>query len=133
MFKLFTDGGARGNPGPAGAGALIIDSNNNVKDQLKSYLGNKTNNEAEYMALLLGLTLAVKNNIKDLECNMDSELLVKQLNGEYKVKNENLKKLYLKVKDIEKRFTSISYKHIPRKENASADALVNQILDESTS
>lgn len=133
QYKLFTDGGARGNPGPAGAGAVIFDSENNVVKDICRYLGEKTNNEAEYTGLLMGLKLAQTLKIDEIACFLDSELVVKQLNGEYKVKNARLKEFFDRVKAEEKSFKKITYAHVPRKENAHADALVNKAVDERIS
>lgn len=132
IYSLFTDGGARGNPGPAGVGAVIFDSERNEVAQYLNYIGEKTNNEAEYMALALGLQLAINNKITKLNCYLDSELIVKQLNGEYKVKQPHLQELNSKVKDLAKRFDNITYNHVPRKENSFADGLVNQAIDAAT-
>ena len=129
MYKLFTDGGARGNPGPAAIGAFIF----NDKDELSyfdgSYLGKATNNEAEYKAIILGLELANKEGIKEINCFLDSELVVKQLNGEYKVKQEHLQKLKEQVQDLVFLFEKIEIHHVPREQNKHADRMVNVILD----
>jgi ribonuclease HI len=129
MMFLNTDGGARGNPGPGALGAVIFDSLGKTVFETGVYLGTCTNNEAEYQALLTGLQAALEKNFLEITCRLDSELVVKQLKGEYKVKNERLTIFYKKVKELEKKFKSISYKHIPRTQNKEADALVNQVLD----
>lgn len=133
LYKLFTDGGARGNPGPAGAGVVLKDEEGNVVVSLGKYLNRCTNNEAEYSALLLGLETALENQVESVECYLDSELVVKQLNGEYKVKNARLSPLYNKAKVMEKQFDSINYIHVKRDKNAEADFLVNQAIDDATS
>ena len=129
-FSLNTDGGARGNPGPSAIGGVIKDHNGKVLHQFKEYIGISTNNFAEYSALIKGLSLALENNIKVLDCYLDSELVVKQINGLYRVKDENLKLLYTKVKDLIFGFNSVSFLHVKRSENSAADKLVNQALDE---
>jgi ribonuclease HI len=130
-YKMYTDGGARGNPGPAGAGVVLLDSTGAVVSTYCKYLGSRTNNEAEYGALLLGMSLARKNNVSKLLCYLDSELVVKQLNGQYKVKNERLLNLHTKVISLSQEFSEITFTHIPRSENSDADLLVNKVLDET--
>jgi ribonuclease HI len=129
-YKLFTDGGARGNPGPGAIGAVIKDAETKRVATLGKYLGTCTNNEAEYAGLIEGMRLALEKDIRELECFLDSELVVKQLNGIYKVKNNKLAEFFATVKELEKQFSAISYRHIPREKNSEADALVNQTLDE---
>jgi len=131
MDKLFlnTDGGARGNPGPAGIGAVFTDEGGQVVAEFKEYIGETTNNDAEYRALILGLTKAKDFNFKELECRLDSELVVKQLNGEYKVKGDHLKEHYNKIKELTF-FAPVSFRHVPREQNKRADALVNRAIDE---
>jgi len=126
---LNTDGGARGNPGPGAAGAVLKDDAGNVIKEVGKYLGVSTNNEAEYQALILGLTLATELKVRELVCKLDSELVVNQLNGFYKVKNEKLGVLFKTVKNLQKNFSSIKFVHIPRTQNKEADALVNATLD----
>jgi len=126
---LNTDGGARGNPGPGAAGAVLKDDAGNVIKEVGKYLGVSTNNEAEYQALILGLTLATELKVHELICKLDSELVVNQLNGFYKVKNEKLGVLFKTVKNLQKNFSSIKFVHIPRTQNKEADALVNATLD----
>ena len=126
---LYTDGGARGNPGPAAAGAVIKDENSKIIEMKGKYLGVSTNNVAEYSALILGLEIAKTHNITELDCFLDSELIVNQLKGMYKVKNEGLKELFAKVKLLESSFDKITYAHIKRDLNKDADAVVNKVLD----
>ncbi len=128
---IYTDGGARGNPGPAGAGFVIIDGDKKIAEVGK-YLGdNLTNNWAEYEALALALQEAKKRglNTREVEVRMDSELVVKQMRREYKVKDAGLKVQYLKVSNLLSDFSSISFVHVRREENKEADALVNEALD----
>ncbi|MDD5731991.1 MAG: ribonuclease HI family protein [Patescibacteria group bacterium] len=126
-YYLFTDGGARGNPGSAAVG-IVLKKGDDVVLQRAKYLGEATNNQAEYQALILGLTEALEHT-KELKCFLDSELVVKQLNGEYRVKDEKLKPLFEKVRGLEESFEKISFHHISREKNKLADLLLNQELD----
>ncbi len=127
--KLFTDGGSRGNPGPSATGVIILDMEDNVVKKSSQYLGETTNNQAEYQALKEGVTLAASMGIDELEVYMDSELIVKQINGLYKIKNPDLKPLYEDIKSKSKSFSKITFTHVPRAMNKLADALVNETLD----
>jgi ribonuclease HI len=132
MIYLNTDGGARGNPGPAGIGAVVRNSSEEITKALGKYIGIGTNNEAEYQALILGLSYLV-NELKPTEeitCRLDSELVVKQLRGEYKVKNDRLLELHNMVKELAKRLTKVNYVHVRREQNKEADLIVNRVLDE---
>lgn len=126
---LFTDGGSRGNPGPAAAGAIIKDKTGEVLFEKGQFLGQATNNEAEYRALLLGLKASADLKPDQLVVLLDSELVYYQLRGDYRVKNPILAKLWQEAKKIEKNFPKVIYKHIPREKNTHADALVNEALD----
>jgi len=128
--RLFTDGAARGNPGPAGAGAVIISPDGHIVAKVGKFLGEETNNVAEYMGLILGLRRAKAMGIKELDVLADSELMVKQLNGDYAVKAEHLKPLHDEAKALLKAFEAIEVRHIPREENAQADAMSNRAIDE---
>jgi ribonuclease HI len=128
--RLFTDGAARGNPGPAGAGAVIISPEGHVVAKVGKFLGDETNNVAEYMGLIIGLKRAKAMGIKELDVLADSELMVKQLNGDYAVKAEHLKPLHDEAKALFKAFSEIEIRHIPREENAQADAMSNRAIDE---
>ncbi len=130
-YKLFTDGGARGNPGPAGVGAVLLCSENEIGNVSK-YIGVATNNQAEYRALLEGLSLAHKHKINSISCFLDSELIVRQINGEYKVKDVGLKPLYEEVCNHIRIFDNITFSHVPRARNARADELVNKAIDAET-
>lgn len=125
---LFSDGGARGNPGPAGSGAVLYDEKKMV-DLGGKFFPDATNNFAEYNGLLIGLKMAIKKGFTELTCYLDSELIVKQLNGQYKVSNADLKKLKSKVDDLRESFEIITFEHVPREKNAIADKIVNLILD----
>lgn len=128
--RLFTDGAARGNPGPAGAGAVIVSPEGHIVAKVGKFLGDETNNVAEYMGLIIGLKRAKAMGIKELDVLADSELMVRQLNGEYAVKAEHLKPLHEEAKGLLKAFTAIEIRHIPREENAQADAMSNRAIDE---
>ncbi len=132
MAKLYTDGGARGNPGVAGCSAILFSDDGQLMSFTGEFYPYATNNFAEYSALLIGLKMAIKNNIKQLNCFLDSELVVKQLTGEYKVKDENIKTLHSKVKKYIEEFNTIDFNYIPREQNKHADRLVNLILDIKT-
>jgi len=129
IANLYTDGGARGNPGPSAIGIVLKDIDKKDIDTLGVYLGTATNNFAEYTALITGIKLAKEKNITELNCFLDSELVVKQLNGLYKVREETLKELCNQVKELGKTFTSITFTHIRREFNKEADAIVNKVLD----
>ena len=125
---LFTDGGARGNPGPAGIG-FVLSQIGSAPFEYGEYIGTATNNQAEYRALLACLTKAKKQGIQELQCFLDSELVVKQVRGEYRVKNEDLKILLGEIKKILPTFSRVTFEHVPRSKNAHADKLVNVALD----
>ncbi len=129
---LHGDGGSRGNPGPSGSGAVLFDEDGNMMGEAMRFLGVQTNNYAEYTAIIIGLEMALEYNVTDLIVRLDSELAVKQLNGEYRVKNEALARLFLQVKDLTHKFDSIKFEHVRRERNKEADALVNKVIDEAT-
>ncbi|MDP2690821.1 MAG: reverse transcriptase-like protein [Candidatus Gracilibacteria bacterium] len=128
-FLVFSDGGARGNPGPSGCGAVISDPKGQVLEKISTYIGEGTNNQAEYHALLLGLDAVSKKNPEKITCYLDSELIVKQVNGQYKVRNIALKEYYDQVKLFQKKFPNTSFHHIPRSKNKLADKLANDAMD----
>jgi ribonuclease HI len=128
--RLYTDGAARGNPGPAGAGAVIISPDGHIVARIGKFLGDSTNNVAEYMGLILGLKRAKAMGIKELDVFSDSELLVRQLAGDYAVKADHLKPLHDEAKALLGAFSAIHVRHIPREENAQADAMSNRAIDE---
>lgn len=138
---ISTDGGARGNPGPAGVGVVISDEQGKIISQHKQYIGEATNNVAEYKALILALVETEKGlrakglGLSEvvLEVRMDSELIVRQMQGKYKIKEPTLKLLASEVVKLLKNFKEVNFKHIPREENKLADKLVNQVLDEQLS
>ncbi|MDI3496005.1 MAG: ribonuclease [Patescibacteria group bacterium] len=127
--KIFSDGGARGNPGPAGIGAIIYDVKGAVLAEISEYLGETTNNQAEYRALIAALNKAKSLKLKVVDCYLDSELVVKQLNREYKVKNKELAPLFLEVYNISLSFKKITFNHIRREQNKDADRLANEAMD----
>ena len=130
---LFADGGSRGNPGPAASGAVLVDPNGEPLEEAASYLGVATNNVAEWTALLLGLEAAAKRGIRRLAVRMDSELVVKQVRGEYRVKHADLQPLHRRALSLLRGFEYVEVRHVPRKENKLADALVNRVLDAAAS
>lgn len=128
--RLFTDGAARGNPGPAGAGAVIVSPAGHIMAKIGKFLGESTNNVAEYTGLILGLRRAKAMGIKELDVFSDSELLVKQLAGDYAVKAEHLRPLHEEAQALLKAFPEVRVAHIPREENAAADEMSNRAIDE---
>lgn len=129
MYKLFTDGGSRGNPGNSSVAFFIFNESNGLVDFGSKFLGIATNNYAEYTALINGLSHAKKLGLESISCFLDSELVVKQLNGDYKISSSEIKSLAQKVIDLKKEFKTITFTHVPRSENKFADKLVNLILD----
>lgn len=131
MNKLIinTDGGARGNPGPAGIGVVICDEKKRLLSQHNEYIGEATNNVAEYKALILALKKALGLGAKELLIKMDSELVVRQMQGRYKIKEPTLKVLAAEALKIIKHFTQVTFQHIPREQNKAADKLVNEAID----
>ncbi|TFG91268.1 MAG: ribonuclease HI family protein [Syntrophobacterales bacterium] len=128
--QLYTDGACRGNPGSGGAGAVLFDENGDILTTAKKFLGTCTNNEAEYAALILGLEKALSDGHKTIQVFLDSELLVRQINGIYRVKNDRLKTLMQEVQRHLALFDGYTVKHVPRSENAVADRLANEAIDD---
>jgi ribonuclease HI len=127
----YTDGASRGNPGNAGIGVIFMDEKGDVIKEISEYIGQATNNIAEYTALLTALEEAVEMNIKLIEIISDSELMVKQMNGEYQVKNEGIKPLYKRACELLEEFEKYSIRHVRREENKRADKLANLGIDEA--
>ena len=127
---LFADGGSRGNPGHAASAAVLVAHDGGVLREIGRYLGVATNNVAEWTALLDGLSAAKELGIERLAVRLDSELVVRQLSGQYRVKHENLRPLYARAKALLSQFEDVDVRHVRRNENKLADALVNRILDE---
>jgi ribonuclease HI len=126
---IYTDGGARGNPGPAASAFVIYDDKKELIEKGGKYLGKTTNNQAEYRAIILALGRAKDLGAKEIEFFLDSELAVKQLNREYKVRDPDLAPLFLKIWNLSIGFKKITYTHVSRERNKEADATVNEILD----
>ncbi|KKU31660.1 MAG: Bifunctional RNase H/acid phosphatase [candidate division WWE3 bacterium GW2011_GWA1_46_21] len=126
---LNTDGGARGNPGPGAAGVVLRNDTGDVVKQVGLYLGVCTNNEAEYKALALGLQTALGIGVKTLVCRLDSELVVNQVIGRYKIKQAHLKLLNDAIKKLAAQFEAVSFEYVPRAQNNLADKIVNEVLD----
>ena len=129
---IYSDGASRGNPGEGGAGIVFEDGNGKEVTTIQRYLGLVTNNVAEYQALIIALEAAKDFHAKRLRIYLDSELIVKQINGEYKVKNSNLQPLYNLVKSALSKFDIFEISHIPREKNKRADSLANAAIDEHT-
>lgn len=130
---LFADGGSRGNPGPAASGAVLVGPDGEIVDNVGLFLGRATNNVAEWTALCIGLERAAERGIRRLAVRLDSELVVKQMRGEYRVKHENLQPLYRRARALLAKFEHIDIAHVRRKDNALADRLVNEVLDDQAS
>lgn len=126
---LKSDGGARGNPGPAGAGFVLLGDDGVIDYSGGRYLGETTNNIAEYEALLWGLEVAYSTGVRRITVCADSELVVKQINGEYRVRHANLKPLHQRARTLLAKFDSFRVIHIPRAQNKDADSLVNEAID----
>ena len=134
-FTIHADGGARGNPGPSGAGAVIRDELGNIVGTVSKFLGHQTNNFAEYEAVIgafeILLTLVPEEKRKETSVivKMDSMLVVKQMQGEWKVKHPNMKPQHARLRALEVRFRDVSFRHVYREENKDADALANEAMD----
>lgn len=132
VIKIFTDGGSRGNPGPSASGFVIYDADDRTIVRSASYIGVTTNNQAEYISIRNALQYACKLSPKEVHAFMDSQLVINQLNGIYKVKNQDLWPIYKAVKDLSAKLPKITFSHVPRENNKVADALVNESLDKSS-
>ena len=129
---IYTDGGARGNPGPAGAGVVIYEEKGDggeLAEEFGKYIGEATNNVAEYTALLLAIQRAREMGATSIDFMMDSELVVKQMRREYKVKDAGLAALFVKVWNEMPNFKKVTFTHIPREKNKRADKMVNEAID----
>jgi ribonuclease HI len=126
---IHTDGGARGNPGPSGIGAVV--NINGTENLYKEYIGTATNNQAEYKAVILGLEKALALGVTDVDFYLDSELVQRQLIGQYKVKNQDLAPLFVKVWNLKQQFKQVKFHHVLREQNKKADLLVNEAIDEA--
>ena len=134
QLMIFSDGGARGHPGPSAIAFLILSENWQLLQISTSYIGLQTNNQAEYEALIAALELAITLNAEDVTCHLDSELVTKQLTGEYTVKNAELRQKWKKVQELKKHFKHVTFINVPRTNSQiqQADKLVNRTLDEKT-
>jgi ribonuclease HI len=132
--RMYADGGSRGNPGPSAGAAVLfeIKDNDDTGDRVGEaaiFLGTATNNQAEYTGIIAGLQKAYELGYNEVEARLDSELAVRQLNGQYKVKNPELAKLFLQIYNLKQHFRKVTFTHVRREYNVAADALVNQTLD----
>jgi len=129
VITAYFDGGARGNPGPAGWGVYIVDDKGEVQAELSGSLGTATNNVAEYHGLIAALQWAADRDLKQIAIKGDSQLLIEQMRGNYKVKNEGLKPLYLKARLLVMQIGDVSFEHVRREQNKDADRLSNVGMD----
>jgi len=131
-INIFSDGASRGNPGPSSIAFIILNVDGNVLEKCSEFIGTGTNNQAEYEALSRALEVALEFTSKDVVCHLDSELVVKQLNGEYEVHNHVLREMQLKVNRIKRRFRNVSFEHVPRTNVyiQQVDEMANKILDD---
>jgi len=128
-MTIYTDGGARNNPGPAGIGAVLLDGERNVKAEVSEYIGEATNNQAEYRAVIAALEKAAELGAEELDFYLDSELVVKQLNREYRVKDKEMANLFLRIHNLTTGFKKVKFTHVRREFNKEADRLVNLAID----
>jgi len=128
-LQIYTDGGSRGNPGPAACGIIILDEQEKLVKLNAKYLGKMTNNQAEYEGVITALRMTAVMNVDDIDFFLDSDLMVKQLNGEYKVKSQNIKPLKFTIDKLLKQFQKVTFSHVRREYNKAADKLVNIVLD----
>lgn len=127
-LKIYTDGGARGNPGPAGVGIVFCDGKGKIIKEISKYIGRGTNNQAEYQAIILALEEVKKIKASRIEFFSDSELIVNQLNRKYKIKNKELGLLFVKVWNLIQSFEKVRFYYIPRNKNKKADNLVQRAI-----
>ena len=132
-FRTYSDGGARGNPGPAAIGVVLCDDKDQVIEETSRSIGETTNNVAEYNAMLLALELAQKHNVQEVVCYADSELIIFQLTGVYRIKDSRMKVLSDKVREAVKNFKRVEFRQVPREHPmiSRADKLLNQTLNRS--
>ncbi len=128
-IEIYVDGGSRGNPGPSGVGVVILDSSGKRLKEISRYIGEATNNIAEYNALLYGLEEALMMRTDEIVVNLDSELVAKQLTGDYRVKDPGLKPLFERAMNMLKSFKDFEIRHIKREKNKEADKLVNRAIN----
>jgi len=130
-WVVYADGASRGNPGPSAIGVVIFDDKDRECHRISEAIGQATNNEAEYRAAIAGVEAALALGARHVELRMDSELVVRQLDSRYRVRNPRLKRLFARMKDLRWRFASFRAIALPRQDNALADKLANQALDRS--
>ncbi len=128
---MHADGGARGNPGPAGIGVVLTDESGQVIGEIAQGIGRATNNVAEYKALIAGLELALERGVREIEIYMDTELVVSQVKGEWKIKKDTLRPLAVRARSLMNKFDKVSLAHVRRESNADADKLANQGMDQA--
>ena len=128
-IEIYVDGGSRGNPGPSGVGVVILDANGKRLKEVSKYIGEATNNIAEYNALLYGLEEALMLRVDEIVVNLDSELVAKQLTGDYRVKDSILKPLFERAMNMLNSFKGFEIRHIEREKNKEADKLVNRAIN----
>ena len=133
-LKIYSDGASRGNPGSSSIAFMILAEDGEILKRYSEYVGIRTNNQAEYEALIYALKFASELTNQEVVCYLDSELVVKHLNGEYRVRNQNLKELWLKVEELKQKFHKTSFIHVPRTERhiEEVDSLANQTLNKAT-
>jgi ribonuclease HI len=129
-WTVFSDGGARGNPGPAAGAAVLLDPAGNLRESRGKYLGHNTNNIAEYEGLILGLEMALKAGASHVHAYTDSQLVARQVEGIYRARRPELQALLSRVQLLRGRFAVVTFAHVPRRENFHADRVVNETLDQ---
>ncbi len=132
MYKkliVYTDGGARGNPGPAAVGVVVCDESGRLIRKYSKFIGRATNNQAEYQAIIFALERIKQLKAKLLDFYLDSEFIVQQLNRKFKIRDKDLASLFVKIWNLSQGFKKINFSYIPREKNKEADRLVNQVLD----
>lgn len=132
MFKVFTDGGSRGNPGKAACAFVVYDDAGNLREKRGKYLGIATNNEAEYQGVIEAISyLRTLSDLSDLKANffLDSQLVVNQLNGLWKIKEPRMRDLLLRIRELQQGIRNLTFTYVPREQNTVADALLNETLD----
>ncbi|MFC1644175.1 ribonuclease HI family protein [Candidatus Omnitrophota bacterium] len=128
-LRIFTDGGSRGNPGPAAVGVVLFDEKGKKVEEVSKYIGSATNNVAEYLAVIYGLQEAVYRKASKVVLNIDSQLVARQLKGEYRVKDQNIRKFFDLALNLFRGFDKVEIREIPREENKDADSLVNRAIN----
>jgi len=128
---IYTDGGARGNPGPAGIGAILKNEKGKIVATISQYIGETTNNQAEYRAVIAALEKAKEIGVGEIDFYLDSELVCEQLKQNYRVKNKNLQPLFVKIWNLSLGFKKVNFRHIRREMNVEADRLVNKAIDKA--